>query len=74
MLLPLATIGLESKIKNIKSSDNVNYKLKIWDTSGVERYHSIALSILKNINGLILVYSIDNKSSLENIKINGLMK
>ena len=63
----LATIGIDFTIKNIKRSDNINYKLKIWDTSGVEIYQSMALNLLKNIKGLILVYSIDNKSTLENI-------
>ena len=33
----IGTIGIEIKIKIIKSSDNVNYKLKIWDTPGIER-------------------------------------
>ena len=39
-----------------------------WDTSGVERYRSLVLNWLKNIKGIILVYSIDNENTFKNIK------
>ena len=67
-MLTYATIGLDFKIKQIKSSDNVNYKLKIWDNSGVERYRGLGLNLLKNIKGIILVYSINNEYTFNNIK------
>ena len=66
-MFTLATIGNEFRIKKINSSDNVNYKLKIWDTSGAERYRSFALNMLKNMKGIILVYSIDTEYTFKNI-------
>ena len=62
------TIGIDYCIKNIKSSDNNEYKLRIYDTAGMEKYKSVTLSILKRCKGIILVYSIDNKQSFENIR------
>ena len=67
-MLKYATIGTEYRIKKINSSDNVNYSLKIWDSSGAERYRSLLLNLLKNMKGIILVYSIDNEYTFNNIK------
>ena len=64
----LVTIGIIFYIKTIKSSDNLEYKLKIFDTAGCEQYRSMSLHILIKCKGAILVYSIDDKSSFENIK------
>ena len=36
-----ATIGIVDNIKNLKSSNNKIYKLKIIDTAGQEKYHSL---------------------------------
>ncbi len=63
-----ATIGINYHIKQIKSTDNVNYELIIWDTPGVELCRSIALKFLKNMKGIILVYSIDSEYTFKNIK------
>ena len=64
----LTTIGIYDYIKEIKSSHNIEFKLKIFDTSGCEQYQSLSLNILKKCKGIILVYSIDNKQSFENVK------
>ena len=64
----LITIGLNYYIKEIKSSNNIKFKLKILDTAGCEQYHSLSLNILKRCKGIILVYSIDDKQSFENVK------
>ena len=43
-------------------------KLQIWDTAGQERFQTIALSYYKGAWGIILVFSIDNRKSFENIE------
>ncbi len=58
-----STIGIDFFMIEIKSSKNIKYKLKIFDTAGQENYHSLALNIFKKCKGLILVYSINNKKS-----------
>ena len=62
------TLGIDFFTLEIKSSKNIKYKLKIFDTAGQEQYHSLALNIFKKCKGLILVYSINNKESFENVK------
>ena len=63
-----STVGFDNYIKELKSSNNIKYKLKINDTAGQEQYHSLAINIFKKCKGLILVYAINNKVSFENVK------
>ena len=63
-----ATIGIDYYLKAIKSSDNNDYLLRIIDIAGIERFRIMTLKLLKNCKGIILVYSIDNKQSFENIR------
>jgi len=61
------TVGIDCYIKKIKFRKK-EYRLKIYDTAGQEIYHNLALNIFKNCKGLILVYSIDNNNSFDNVK------
>ena len=62
----LATVGIDFKTKEITIKDK-QFKLLFYDTSGEERYKSIALNIIKNSNGIILMYDITKKSSFNAI-------
>ena len=64
----IPTIAIVDNIKELKSSNNIKYKLKIFDTAGQENYHSLALNVFKQCLGLILVYEIDKMETFENIK------
>ena len=63
----LRTIGMEeSRLK--KTFDNLEYKFKIFDTAGQERYRSIAYTTIQISDGYFLVFAVDNKNSF--LKIN----
>ena len=62
-----ATVGIDLYVKTIKYRKK-EYKLKIYDTAGQEIYHNLALNIFRKCQGLILVYSIDNTNSFDNVK------
>ena len=63
----ISTISLyKFEIKVILKKDN-EVKLIVWDTSGQERFRSLAIKTLKNIDGIILVFDVTNKSSFKNI-------
>ena len=62
----LATVGIDFKIKNITLKEK-QYKLFFYDTTGQEKYKSIALNIIKNAHGIILMYDINKKTSFESI-------
>ena len=54
--------------KSFKKIVIINKDLKIIfsDITGLEKFRKISIIQLKNISGLILVYSINNKKSFEN--------
>jgi len=58
----LSTIGMES-YRDVAIFDGEEYKFKIYDTAGQERYRSISKSTIKITDGFILVFSVANKQS-----------
>ena len=61
------TVGFEFFTFNIRINDK-NIKLQIWDTCGQEAYRSLITSFYRNSSLAILVYSIDNVNSFNNIE------
>ena len=57
----LPTIGVECFMKKRILPNGKNYKIKIYDTAGQERYRSISKSSIRNCDGIILMYDITNK-------------
>ena len=63
----ISTISLyKFEIKVILKKDN-EVKLIVWDTSGQERFRSLAIKTIKNLDGIILVFDVTNRSSFKNI-------
>ena len=63
-----ATIGVDTKKKFVKRKDK-KIELQIWDTAGQERFRSLAKNCTNQMDGIILVYDINNKETFQNIKI-----
>ena len=63
-----ATVGFEFFSLQYKINSQ-NIRLQIWDTCGQEQYRSLIQNFYRNSSLAILVYSIDNKSSFENLEI-----
>ena len=61
-----STIGVEFGLKYI-TIDNLQLKVQIWDTAGMERYRSITNAYYKGAKGVIVVYDICRKQSFENV-------
>ena len=62
----LATIGVDYKDRII-NIENKQYKLLFYDTAGEEKYKSIPKNYIKNMQGIILMYDITDKSSFDSI-------
>ena len=60
------TVGFEFLTFNVKIEDQ-NIKLQIWDTCGQEVYRSLISSFYRSASLAIIVYSIDNEESFNNI-------
>ena len=63
----IATIGVDIRQKNI-TMKNMKIKLKIFDTTGQERYRNLALNFLKGSDGAILLYDITNDYTFNSLK------
>ena len=62
-----SSIGINNKFKCI-IINNQKIKLNIFDTSGQERYHSLAKSYLRRVDGIIFVFDLTNDNTFENIR------
>ena len=65
--LHISTIGVEYKIKTLTINEK-KVVLRIWDTSGEERYRSITRNFYRNANGILFIFDITKKESFDNIK------
>ena len=61
------TVGFDLLNHIVKINDKV-IKLQIWDTCGQEEFSMCNQSLFKNVTIAIMVYSIINKKSFDNIK------
>jgi small GTP-binding protein len=62
------TVGFEFLTFTTKIEDKI-IKLQIWDTCGQELYRSLITNFYRNSSLAIMVYSINNKDSFDNIDI-----
>ena len=61
------TIGLNYRIKTLEI-DNTTVKMQIWDTSGEEKFKSIAKNFYRGAHGVVLVYDICELNSFLDVK------
>ncbi len=62
----ISTVGVDMFKKNLKINDK-DINLEIMDTCGQERYKSIALGPIRNVNGIIFVFDVTNEQSFIDI-------
>ena len=63
----LATIGLDNFTKD-EFINNKTVRIKIWDTAGAEKFHSLAKGFFRNAQGIMVVYDVTNIETFENVK------
>lgn len=57
----------EQKIRTVRVGD-FRVKLQIWDTAGQDRFDAITSSYFRGADAVLLVYSVDDRTSLERIQ------
>ena len=63
----LATVGLD----NFTKDDIINGKtirIKIWDTAGQEKFHSLAKGFFRNAQGIMVVYDVTKSETYQNLR------
>ena len=61
------TLGSSFFTKEVKKL-NTTYQLKIWDSTGQEKYHSITKLFINGANIVLVVYSLDLIESYNNLE------
>ena len=67
----LMTIGQDCRIVNrtIKiDNEDVKQQVKIWDSSGQERFRDIVVSSAKNTNGIFLIYDVTSQKTFDDLQ------
>jgi Ras-related protein Rab-11A len=62
----VSTVGFEFLTFTVKLNNKI-IRLQIWDTCGQEIYKSLVSSFYRNTSLAILVYSIDNRNTFNDI-------
>ena len=62
-----STIGYDKFEQIYKVKNGSAMKVIIFDTAGQERFRSIVFPIIRNIQGIIIVFDVTNKDSFNNI-------
>ena len=64
----LKTIGFDKNIKDLILKNGRKIRLSIIDTAGQEKYNSLNKNYVKNVDGVLFVFDLSNKTSFHNIK------
>ena len=60
----MSTIGADLRRKKVKVGDE-EVTLQLWDTAGQERFRSITSSYFKEMDGIIMVYSVTARNTYQ---------
>lgn len=64
-----ATIAVTKPVvKTVKLENGKDFKIKLWDCGGQERFKNISKAFLKDAVGCIIVFSLDSTKSLKAAK------
>ncbi|XP_071807250.1 uncharacterized protein [Asterias amurensis] len=61
------TVGIDFNIARVVLPDGRPVRLQLWDTAGQEKYRSITSSYYRKAMGVLLVYDVCRRDSLQNI-------
>ena len=56
-----------SYVNKLKKVNGIKFEIKLWDTAGQEKYKSLTKLFIKDTKIAILVYSIDNEESFNDL-------
>eukprot|EP00689_Sawyeria_marylandensis_P002480 EC823893.1.p1 GENE.EC823893.1~~EC823893.1.p1 ORF type:complete len:218 (+),score=91.23 EC823893.1:24-677(+) len=63
----VSTIGIDFRLKTVEVN-NQKINLQIWDTAGQERFQTITRKYYQGAHGIILVFDVTDKNSLDSVK------
>ncbi|NXN68873.1 RAB44 protein, partial [Himantopus himantopus] len=61
------TVGLDYQVTMLVV-DNKRFALRLWDSAGTERYHSITKQLFRKADGVVLMYDITSEHSFSDVR------
>ncbi|KAM6370139.1 ras-related protein Rab-44 [Pluvialis apricaria] len=61
------TVGLDYQVTMLVV-DNKRFALRLWDSAGTERYHSITKQFFRKADGVVLMYDITSEHSFSDVR------
>eukprot|EP00601_Ochromonadales_sp_CCMP2298_P013298 CAMPEP_0173269620 /NCGR_PEP_ID=MMETSP1142-20121109/30976_1 /TAXON_ID=483371 /ORGANISM="non described non described, Strain CCMP2298" /LENGTH=471 /DNA_ID=CAMNT_0014205979 /DNA_START=162 /DNA_END=1577 /DNA_ORIENTATION=+ len=61
-----STVGVNFKSRKVNVA-NETMQVQVWDTAGQEQFHKITTSYYKGAQGIMLVYDVTDRRSMENV-------
>jgi small GTP-binding protein len=61
----IATVGVDFTARDVTVGHSLRVKLQLWDTAGQERYRAAMGSYYRGAQGVMFVYSVDDRRSFE---------
>lgn len=62
-----STIGADYK-SQVKKIDGQNVQVELWDTSGQDRYRSVAKNFFRGSDGIFIVFSLADDATLKGLE------
>jgi Ras-related protein Rab-8A len=62
-----STVGVNFKSKKVTVANELT-QVQVWDTAGQENFHKITTSYYKGAQGILLVYDVTDRKTLENVE------
>ena len=62
-----SNIGIDKQSVEKQMKDGNKIKIIFWDTAGQERFHSLSSGTIKNSQGIIICFALNDKQSFENV-------
>lgn len=62
------SVGVEFKVTSLILDSTTQVSLKIWDTSGQEKFRALTRNYYNDSQGVVLVYDVTSKSTFQNLK------
>ena len=63
------TVGILKYETKFTLKNGKDIKLILWDSAGEERFRAVAMSSLKAVKGIVLVFDVTSKETFQNINI-----
>jgi len=65
----VTTVGIDFNILSFRNNRDETFRLRVWDTSGQERFRAITPSYIRGAAIVVMLYSVQDRKSFESVRL-----